>query len=69
MGSFANTLWNKYLITEEHFTIGSVITILWTFVSVIVMFVACLVLSLVYRLFLGKLKVKISSVMPEIRCD
>ena len=66
---FANTLWKKYLITEEHFTAGFVNTILWTFISVIAMFVACLVLSLVCRLFFGKIKEKICGALPEIRCD
>ena len=68
-GGFANTLWKKYLITEGHFTTGFANTLFWAFVSVIAMFFACLVLSVLCRLFFGKIKEKICGALPEIRCD
>ena len=67
-GGFANTLWKKYLITEGHFTSGFANTIAWTFVSVTVMFVACLALSILCRLLFGKIKEKICGVLSEVRC-
>ena len=68
-GGFANTLWKKYFITEEHFTNDFVNTLFWTFVSVIVMFVMCLALSILCRLIFGKIKEKICAVLPEVWCE
>ncbi len=68
-GGFANTLWKKYFITESHFTSSIEKSFFWTFVSVMSMFTACLVLSIIFRFIFGKIKEKICSVLPEIECE
>lgn len=68
-GGFANRLWRQYFITEEHLSGGLFTTLLWTFISVSVMFFCCLFLSIIMRIVFGKLKDIICGKLPVVNCE
>lgn len=68
-GGFANGLWRQYFITEEHLSSGIVTTLLWTFISVSVMFFSCLILSIIMRFVFGKIKDIICGKLPIVNCE
>jgi len=65
-GLFANTLWTKYCITVEHFSNGVVESIVWMFISVLVMFTGCLLISIIMQMLFGKVKTRICNLLPTI---
>ena len=68
-GGFANGLWRKNLITEEHFSGGLGSTLLWMAVSILTMFFGCLLLSFLMQLVFGKIKAFVCGKMPVIICE
>ncbi len=64
--SFSYLLWKEYLVTESHLSTSVFHLIAWTFASIIVMFSCSLLISVVMRLFLGKVKDKICEQFGEI---
>lgn len=65
-GGFANSVWKKFFITEEHFSQGVLHSILWLIICVAIMFFGCLAISIVMRLIFGKIKRRISEKLPSI---
>ncbi len=68
-GGFANELWRQHLITDAHLSGGILVTLLWTLISVGVMFLACLLFSVLMRNLFGKLKDKIYTKLPIVNCE
>jgi len=68
-GGFANGLWRKYLIIEEHFSDGLGSTLLWMAVSVLTMFFGCFSLSFLMRLVFGKIKDFVCGKMLVVICE
>ena len=65
--SFSYQLWRQYLTTESHLTSGGITLIVWTLVSVVVMFTACLMISVVMRISVGKIKDRFCRLFNEIQ--
>lgn len=55
-GYFANIIWRKFFITEIHLCNGLGRMLFWTFISITIMFVACLIISIVLRGMFSKIK-------------
>ncbi|MGN0730494.1 MAG: acyltransferase [Treponema sp.] len=64
-GGFANTLWTKFFIIEEHFSQGIMNAIIWILVCVGTMFGVCLAISFLMRFLFGNVKPKLCEKMPE----
>ena len=56
VGEFALFTWRKYFIKAEHFSNGIIISILWMLFSVLVMYSACLLISIIMRGIFCKIK-------------
>ena len=69
VGVFANTLWKKFFITETHICNGLGRMILWSFISIAFMFVACLVVSIVMRGIFGNTKKWLCSKLPYFELE
>lgn len=66
---FANRIWKRLFILPEHFSISPFYTIFWSFISVIAMFMASLLLSLFFRGLFYKIKAKINKMTLEYHID
>lgn len=61
-----NSLWVKYFITPEHISMSTGKMVIWTFISIIIMFLFCLIIDIFVRYTFGLLKNKICSKCPVI---
>lgn len=59
-------LWKKYFITDEHVRGSLFSLVLWSILSVIIMFLACLLIDLILRVLLTPLKNKLFNKLPII---
>ena len=66
---FANELWRQYFITEEHMTGGVFTTLVWTVISVVTMFMGCLLLSILMRFVFGQVKDLVCGKLPVVICE